>query len=250
MITELAALVLPLGGLLALLLVLMRPLRSNGTMLRAHRLLGLRGYRLREDGGPGTVFIASLAGASLSVLVGPDEAGLALAAVLGLTAGTLGPGRILDLIGAAAAVAGVVLALRTSDCDGSREQLIVGIVVLGCVLLVVTGATFWRVGRRRLPGLVAFGLLELLILAAAPLGAVLGGDVPRWIASLGIVVVFGVLAGAAPVMAVELLGVVLLVVGVWSAAFVQPLACGDSPSRVLPAAAFAVAYLVMSTRRH
>lgn len=248
MIGELAALVLPLGGLLALLLVLMRPLRANGTMLRAHRLLGLRGYRLREDGGPGTVFIAALAGANLSVLLGSGGAELALAAILGLTAGALGPGRIFDLIGAVAAVTVVVQVL--ARCDGqSRAQLIVGMVVLGSVLLVVTGGSFWWAGRRRLPGLVAFGLLELLLLAAAPFGAVLGGDVQRWAASFGLIVVFGVLAGVAPVMAIELLGIVVLVVEVWSASFVQPLACDGSPSRILPAAAFAVAYLVMSTRR-
>lgn len=250
MLVELAALALPLVGLLGMLIVLMRPTRAGGTMLMARSLLGLRGYRLRSDGGPGTIFITALAASSLASSFAPTGAALAAVGIVGLIAGALGPGLFIDVIGAVAAVHLAWTAVVSPACGAEfRGLLVVGVLLMGVVFVAVAAVSFWRAGRRRLPGLAAFGLVELILFAAAPGGAVLGGDPVRWAASLALVVLVGVLAGLAPAMAVELTGLAVVVVELWAGNFAPTWACADSTDLVTPIVLFSVAYLLAGARR-
>jgi hypothetical protein len=211
------------------------------------------GYRLREEG-IGSVLLASLAAATVAELYEPAGTVAFVLVAVAAALAALVPGvawpDIIGALGAFALLAGVIL---EDPCGGgSRALFLVGVAVAGVAMFGAFAFAFLRVGRRHIPMLLAFALLEFLRFAVAPGGLVWSADggLARGIAAVVAVVFVGALAGIAPRLATELVGVALVVTEVWLTVALPGATCdGSGPARLVLGAIFLAVYLGMGRLR-
>jgi hypothetical protein len=247
---------LVLGGLLLITmgtaLPIMRP-RRNGHALKAHRLRGLMGYRLREEG-IGSVLLAALAAATIAELYEPAGTFALVLVAAAAALAALVPGVAwLDILGALGAFALLAEIVLQGPCGGgSRILFFVGVAVAGVAMFGAAAFAFLRIGRRRVPVLLAFALLDMLRFVVAPGGLAWSADdgLARGIAAVVAVVVVGALAGIAPRLVTELVGVALVVTEVWLTVALPGATCdGSGPAQLFLGAIFLAVYLGLDRLR-